>query len=140
MAISFKKGEFSDAEVSVDAEFLDGRANVGFGLAARFRVDGGSVSYYGLFIAGSGEYLLLKVVDGQEAVLKDWTTANLISPDGPNTIKLELVGSTLNAYINGELVTTTRDSDIRSGGYALLAGPGLAARYDNFMLRGVEAE
>ena len=83
---------------------------------------------------------LLKVVNGEEKILKDWTTANIINTAQPNRIKIECVGSTITAFINGKEVVSVRDSDIRSGGYALLAGPGIAGRYDNFELRGIAAE
>ena len=137
MALSFQNEQLNAMEVSCDIEFLDGVSYVGYGLAGRFTVKDGQPSYYGLFVCQSGEFMLLSVIDGKEAVLQDWTASPQLKPNQPNRIKLELAGSTLRAYINNELVTTLKDESITSGGYALLAGPGIAARFDNFSLRGL---
>ena len=138
MAISFQEHSLADMQLAVDVEYLDGVSYVGYGAAARFSYDTGSgaVSYYGLFISQSGEYLILKVKASAEHVLQDWTACSVLNPSQPNRIQLEAVGNTLNAYINGHLVATLRDGDVRDGGYALLAGPGTYARFDNLELKG----
>ena len=137
MAISYQDAQLADFELALDAEYLDGQSYVGYGLAARFSVVNGVVSYYGFFISQSGEFLLLKVLNGEEVVLKDWTASSLLAPAKPGRLKLEVEGTALRAYINGELVAAVQDSDLTGGGYALLVGPGCAARFDNLNLRGV---
>ena len=139
MAISFQEAALADCELSIAAEFLDGASYVGYGAAARFSVGDGGVSYYGLFISRSGELLLLKVVDGVETVLKDWTASTLINPSQANTVTLEIVGARLTAYVNGTAVASVQDADLKSGGYALLAGPGVKVRYDDLLVRGYPA-
>ncbi len=98
------------------------------------------MSYYGLFISRSGEFLLLKVVDGAETVLKDWTASTLINPSLANKITLEVVGKRLTAYVNGTAVASVQDTDLAGGGYALLAGPGVKVRYDDLLVRGYPAK
>ena len=80
MAISFQQADLADAELALNLEYLDGVSYVGYGVAARFGVTDGNVSYYGMFISQSGEFLLLKVLDGAEYVLQDWTASSLLSP------------------------------------------------------------
>ncbi len=136
MAISFQQNELASAQYSVESEFLDGLSDVGYGLAAHFRVNDGNASYYGLFISHSGEYLLLKVIGGEEKVLVDWMPCNLLKSNSPNIISLEVTSPAVKVFINSKLVTTVLDSSLRSGGYALLAGPGVAARFDNLVVNG----
>jgi len=138
MAISFQEAKLSDLEIMLDAEFLDGQAFVGFGLAARFQVVGGVANYYGLFISESGEFLLLKVDGGQEQILVDWTASPFIQANKSNRIGLDLRGDRIVAFINGAEVASVSDGSIRNGGYAMLAGPGTAARFDNLYIRGYE--
>ena len=140
MAISFQEGALADLEIGIDAEYLDGQSYVGYGVAGRFTVTDGSVSYYGLFVSQSGEFLLLKVLNGTEFVLQDWTASSLLSPSKPSRLKLELIGGTIRAFINNELVASVQDGDLTSGGYALLVGPGCSARFDNLLLRGITQE
>lgn len=136
MAIAFQQHDLAKAQYTVESEFLDGISEVGYGLAGHFQVNGGNASYYGLFISHSGEYLLLKVTEGEEKVLVDWAPCNLLKPNMPNIISLEIASPSIKVFINGKLVTTMLDSSLRSGGYALLAGPGVAARFDNLVVNG----
>ncbi len=140
MAISYQQDSFVDSELSCDVRFLGGETAVGFGLAGRFRVEDGAVSYYALFVSSSGEVLLLKVLRGEEIVLSDWQPCPALRQGEANRLSLELVGNTLRASVNGELAAEAEDSDISGGGYALLAGPGVAASYDDLLLRGVRAQ
>jgi hypothetical protein len=136
MALSFQQETLANVESACDVEFLDGVSYVGYGLAARFSAKDGVPTYYGLFVCQSGEFMLLRVIGGKETVLVQWTASLQLYPNQPNRIQLALSGATISAYINNELVTTVTDDAIASGGYALLAGPGVAARFDNFSLRG----
>lgn len=136
MALSFQQETLAAVEAACDVEFLDGVSYVGYGLAARFSAKDGVPTYYGLFVCQSGEYMLLRVLGGQETILTQWTASPQLNPNKPNRIKLTLAGTTISAYINNELVATVTDDAIPAGGYALLAGPGVSARFDNFSLRG----
>jgi hypothetical protein len=84
--------------------------------------------------------LLLKVLDGEETVLADWTPCAQLMGGGTARVTLELIGPVIRARVNGELAAEATDGDIASGGYALLAGPGVAASFDNLEIRGVRAE
>jgi hypothetical protein len=137
MALSFQQETLAALKTGCDVEFIDGVSYVGYGLAARFSAKDGSPSYYGLFVCQSGEFMLLRVIDGKETVLQQWTASAALKPNQPNRIELELAGSQIKAYINGELAASVQDDAIARGGYALLAGPGVAARFDNFSLRGI---
>jgi hypothetical protein len=138
MAISYQNAALSDCEASVSIEFLDGDSLIGFGLAGRFIVLDGQVSYYGLFISQSGEFLLLKALNGVEHVLVGWTAAAGFKPGAPNRIALDMRGNEITAWINGEVAAQVMDLSIAAGGYALLAGPGIAARFDDLLVRGYQ--
>jgi hypothetical protein len=125
--------------MSIDVQYRTGADAVGYGLAGRFSSSGG-VSYYAVFASASGEILLLKVLNGEETVLVDWTPCAELRHDGPARLSLELVGPVIRARVNGELAAEASDGDIASGGYALLAGPGVAASFDNLEIRGVRTE
>ncbi|MEZ5336740.1 MAG: hypothetical protein R3F46_00615 [bacterium] len=137
MAISYQQGSFSDARYGVDVEYLGGLDYVGYGIATRFSVRNGSVSYYGMFVSQSGEFLLLRVLDGQETVLHDWSTAPNLSRTLSNRIGMELIGGSIQCIINGEVVATINDDSLPSGGYALLCGPGTSTRFDNLTIKGI---
>ncbi|MBN2081588.1 hypothetical protein JW859_05190 [bacterium] len=138
MAVSFQDARLRDCELSIDIEFLDGQSYAGYGIATRLGVENGLVSYYGLFICQSGEFMLLKVKNGQEQVLADWQATNMILTGRPNRIKLDARGDMLIAYINDEQVLAIQDGDVTGGGYGLMAGPGVSVRYDNLTIRGFQ--
>jgi hypothetical protein len=140
MAISYQQGSFTDARFGVDVEYLSGLDYVGYGLATRFTVNNGSVSYYGLFVSQSGEILLLKVLDGKEIVLRDWSAVPNLSRTLSNRIGLELIGSSLQCLVNGEVVASVTDDSLQGGGYALLCGPGTATRFDNLTIKGFSSD
>lgn len=142
MAITFQQDNFTDMDLSVDAKHTSGADYVGYGIAARFTVGQDAagrtlISYYGLFISLSGEFMILKVVDGKETVLKDWGVSPLIELGQVNRVELRVDGSEITALINGREAAHVSDGEIASGGYALLAGPGIAAHFDDLALTGV---
>lgn len=135
MAISYQEDNLRDCAVAVEA-LGSGDPAAGFGLAARFLLNGGSISYYGLFLSEAGDFLLLKVLEGKEYVLRDWSPAPERSGTAAWRLALECRGREIRVLVNGRLCATLEDSDIASGGYALLGGPGASASFDNFSLRG----
>jgi hypothetical protein len=142
MAITFQQDSFADMDLSIDAKHTSGADYVGYGIAARFTVGQDAsgrtvISYYGLFISLSGEFMLLKVVDGKETVLKDWGVSPLIELGKVNRVELRIEGSEITALINGREAVHVSDGELSSGGYALLAGPGIAAHFDDLSLTGV---
>lgn len=137
MAISYQQGSFTDARYGIDVEYLGGLDYVGYGLATRFSVEGGNVSYYGMFVSQSGEFLLLKVLGGKEYVLQDWTAVPNLSRTLSNRIGMELLGSSIQCIVNGEVVASVTDESLHSGGYALLCGPGTSTRFDNLTIKGL---
>lgn len=136
MAISYQQDSFSDAHLQIDAAHIGGLDHVGFGIAGRFNYSGDNVSYYGLFVSASGEFMLLKVINGRESVLHNWVGSPLLNAGGTNRIGLQFSGDRITALVNGQEVASVQDADIPSGGFALLAGPGVAARFDNLQLSG----
>jgi hypothetical protein len=138
MAISYQDERLGEMRVDCTCDFLDGSNYVGYGCAIRFAVGSdGQVSYYGMFVSKAGECLLLKVAGGQEQVLADWKACSGYRPGQPNTLRLEAIGGSLRAYVNGVPAQSAREDSLGPGGYALLAGPGVKVRYTSLGLAGL---
>jgi len=94
----------TDSEFSIDVEFLEARPR-------RLRVARAErgqrrVSYYGLFICQNGEFMLLKVHDGNEHVLTTGAD-QLIRAGGPTASRSTWRRHALR-YINTELAARSR--------------------------------
>jgi len=137
MAISFQEERLHDVRLECAARYMSGANYVGYGLAARFTNTVRGISYYGFFVSQTGECLLLKVENGQELVLADWTLSPAFKTSSVNTLRLECSGGQVRAFVNGELALQARDNLLPAGGYALLAGPGVNVRFDDLTLSGI---
>jgi hypothetical protein len=137
VGISYQDERLDGVRLDAAVDYLDGPSYVGYGCAVRFRIDGGQVSYYAMFVTNAGECLLLKVQDGQESVLSNYKACPAYKPGQTNVLRLEAVGGKLRAYVNGELAQQADDSSLAPGGYALLAGAGVKVRYDKLELVGL---
>jgi hypothetical protein len=67
-------------------------------------------------------YNVSKIVAGTTTYLTGWMNSSYIGR-GWNTLRVRAVGTTLNFYINGNLVFTTIDSSLASGRVGLEFGP-----------------
>jgi hypothetical protein len=84
------------------------------GLVARY-VD--ARNYYYLSIRGSNQVQIRKVVNGVSTVL---SARSLAVPIGQvQGFRFEVVGNELHATVNGELVATAIDSDLKQGRYGI---------------------
>lgn len=71
---------------------------------------------YAFQYSNTGEFSVFEVDSAGNAVaLKTWTTHSAIVPNGWNTLKVVVSGSSLKFYINGTLVWNGTDSTLTSG-------------------------
>ena len=79
-----------------------------------------SGSGYG-FGVDESSFLIFKLVDGATTILEGWTnTPYLNPPEQWNTLGVNIVGTTLEFYINGNLVWSGSDSSLCEGRIGLL--------------------
>lgn len=72
-------------------------------------------SWYFFAYANTGRYLVARIVNGTETILKGWTTSSYITPYSWNWLAVSAVGSSLKFYINNQLVFETTDTNLTSG-------------------------
>jgi hypothetical protein len=129
--------EFDDARVEVDAGKLAGPDENRIGLICRS--DGashyffiiGSDGYYGLGIFTSGKAGLL----GQASMQ---TSEAIVTGTAVNHLRLDCIGDSLAAYVNGVQVAQVQDQTLSHGEVGILAGtfdePGADIVFDNFVV------
>jgi hypothetical protein len=112
----------SNVDLSFDAVVAEGTpANTSFGAACR-RVDGDN--RYMFDISADGQYYLGKRVLGKSEKIVAWTTSNAIKTGAGdvNHVRVICSGSTLELYVNDQLLISTQDESLTAGGFALQAG------------------
>jgi hypothetical protein len=101
------------AKIKVDTWNSIGRA----GVITRY-TDGDN--YYGMYYRGDGNLYIVKRVNGTQSTLIS-TPVTAPSTGVYHTYELQVSGTTLNAYLDGDLIITTTDSSLSSGYAALYA-------------------
>jgi hypothetical protein len=110
------------------SSFAAGTGSRWFGLLARY-VD--ERNYYYVTVRSDNTISLRKLVNGAIQVLD--TAPLTVSAGTAYTLRLEAIGSSLRAYVNGTLVLEASDSSYASGRYGF-ATYRTAARYDDLIV------
>lgn len=119
--ISFANDQFAEATITTVA------SNAFIGVAVRCSTGSGG-SYYGFYADNSTRYLV-RVVNGAYTSLATLGTGFANN----DVVRLEVTGSTLSAYINGVLWTSTTDTNLTSGSPGLTSwANNTSARLDDF--------
>lgn len=114
-----------DQVVQTTARAVDfGGTNVWFGLMARYVDDR---NYYYITMRNNGTLSLRKLVNDNVAVLA--TASRNVAPNTWYSLRLEAIGSSLRAYVNGELYLQATDTSFPTGRYGLVTYK-TAADYD----------
>lgn len=122
--------QYADTRLETDVSMLAGPLSNRYGLLCRF-ADGGN--FYVFFISSDGYYALGKVTNGSISLLGQDMMAyssTIQQGNAPNHLRLDCVGDTLTAVVNGQVIATARDGDFTLGNAGLIAG--------SFELGGVE--
>jgi len=99
----------------------------GIGLAARYTDDNNNYRFF--YSGGSGAWKLTKTVSGTGTVL-DIGSSKSIGTGTDYTVKLEVDGTSIKGYVNGNLECEATDSSFTSGKIAL-QNFNTVTRYDN---------
>ncbi len=127
--------DFSDVRLEVDEGKLGGPDENRIGLICRAIGE----SYYFFIIGSDGYYALGLFKDHQATLLGQsamQSSAEIRTGTAVNHLRLDCVGSQLDAYVNGAQVAQAQDSTLQHGDVGLLAGtfnqPGVDVIFDNF--------
>ena len=114
MAATYGAANFSDMAVQVDC-WRDGNSGNSCGLFLRASPDcGDDGTGYEFFISVNGSFSVWRSVRGTTTALQGWTSSGAITA-GTNTLLACAQGESLSFYINGKLVWSGKDSEIKSG-------------------------
>ncbi len=132
--------DFSDVQIEVDSTKVGGPDDNDFGVICRYEELGNDqYNYYFFLISSDGYYGIGKVLgDSQELIGTDVlvTSEHINQGMAANHIRADCVGSTLTLYVNGQMLTSQRDTNLTSGDVGLLASTygtaGTDIHFDNF--------
>ena len=127
---------FQDAQVEADATRLAGPVQNMFGLVCR---SSNPDNFTFFVISSDGYYALGKVKNGKTALLgQEMMAQNSAVPlgDGPVHLRFNCSGEMLTGYVNGQVIATSKDTDLAPGKVGLVAGSldtaGVEVGFDNF--------
>lgn len=130
--------DLTDTIIEVDATKTTGPDDNDFGVICRYQ---GLENFYYFIISSDGFYGIFKIKDGlHEVIQMDLMEYSSVINQGNNTnhIRADCIGDHLSLYVNGQLLTQSRDSDFSSGDVGLIAGtfdtPGTDILFDNFVV------
>lgn len=134
--------DFDDFFVSVNATPVEFSAPFAYGLV--FRSNTADQQLYSFEIDSDGFFVVNLLQDGEWQTLVEYTEMAAIDPEGPNTLAVEAVGSTLTFFINGEEATSIEDDTLASGSVGVAfelyeAGDNATVDFDNLVVQAVES-
>ena len=128
---AWQQKSFDDFIYEVEAEWLDGDPDAGFGVLFRLTDD---ENYYLFDITRSGFFKVDKKVDGTYYDVTKWEPSDVIEAEGINYLRIEAVGKTLSFYINNNKVKEVYDDSFLEGEFGLFAAMNVHAAFDNISI------
>lgn len=126
-ADTFDNDQWAEADVTLGGTSSEGAVYVRL-------ATGGAFTGYGFIwdTAASGTYRIVEVTAGSEANIGSTSTG--VGTTGTKTLRLEVVGTALTAYVDGVEVLTTTDATITAGepGIGMYRSSGATATLDDF--------
>jgi hypothetical protein len=103
-------------------------------------------NYYGMYATSDGSYAILRVTNGNEEKLVDWTSFQdgvfQSGKGGKNHLRGVCEGDRIALYVNGHLTAEVHDSTFTHGDAGILVGSwdsgSAEAEFDNFALYSTE--
>ncbi len=138
LAMYYANVAIGSADYSVQAVLTAGTAGAGITLQVAGRMDPTNATCY-TFRHRNGLWQLAKTVNGTATAFTP-SYAETLNAGDVRTMKLEMIGTTLNGYVDGTLRCTATDSEITPTGYAGLRFDGVTAGdggVDDFLVDGV---
>jgi hypothetical protein len=129
---------YRDVKVEVDVTRLAGPDSNRFGVVCRYH---SPTDFYFFIVSSDGYYAIGKVNNGAITLLNQDMmaySAAIVSGDGPNHLRFDCNGQTLNGYVNGQAVADAKDAAFSNGDTGLIAGAfdqaGVVVDFDNFVV------
>ncbi|MDY6951204.1 MAG: PKD domain-containing protein [Thermodesulfobacteriota bacterium] len=130
-ALLYSPYYFPDGIITVDVKPIENRHAGGIkGIVGRFNGRHDTIEFG--FLEWDSDILRLKDYSSERVEISVPSALNEWS-----TLSLEMIGGTINGYLNGELVLSLYDVPIRSGYSGMLTRTG-KARFDNFTVEVIE--
>lgn len=130
--------EFQDTRVEVDATRMEGPLQNRYGLICGFQ---GPRNFTFFIISSDGYYAIGGVRNGERRLIGQAMMAHsaaIVPGNGTNHLRLDCVGRTLTAYVNGQPVAATQQDQSVEGDVGLLAGtfatPGVDVAFHHFVV------
>ena len=110
---------YTDVSLEVDIMLLSGDADAYAGLLCRSTEDG----YFYADISPAGDFTIGQLVGEDVTVLSEWAASNAIDtePGATNRLRLDCIGDTMTAYVNGEMLDSVT-VEVIAGGFGFEAG------------------
>lgn len=124
-------GNFSDANITVQAKQVAGSLRYGYGIVFRRTSTG---NWYKFDIDGNSQWAFFKSVKGTETAIVDFAPSPAINGglNTVNTLKVQAKGSHFEFFVNGTDVGGADDTTFTSGLSGLAAGGPIEVAYTNF--------
>lgn len=125
-------GALTDFILEADARLVSGPKDGRYGLIFRFQ---NSANFYHFLISGNGYYLIGTKTNDEWTKLRNWTSSEFIK-EGYSTNHLKVIckGSQIQAYVNGNNLTTVTDEAFVTGRVGVIADtiePNAHVAFDN---------
>jgi hypothetical protein len=129
-----------DISIEVDATLVQEEAERQVGIYCRLQENGDRYEFY---LSNAGSVILGKVVDEVYSPLTNWIDIPAVYQSGINHLQTVCVGSSLQFYVNEQLVAAVEDESFAQGFVALAAGAydvfPYSAHFDNVMITSADA-
>jgi hypothetical protein len=113
--------DFEDFSLEVSGGVVEGPQDGIYGVLFRYA---DWDNFYEFDVTGDGYFLLGKFVDGEYVTLVDWTESPAIQQgQSLNRLRVDVRGTTIDCYVNGELLASVEDSEFPRGLIGLSTGP-----------------
>jgi hypothetical protein len=129
---------FQDTRVEVDANRVDGPVQNRFGIICGFQ---NARNFTFFIISSDGYYAIGAVRNGERRLIGQDMMAYspaIASGTGTNHLRLDCIGRTLTAYVNGQAVAATQGDQPVAGDVGLLVGtfatPGVDVAFHHFVV------
>lgn len=130
---------FTDVTIDVDATKVAGPDDNDFGVICRYQ---DVENFYFFVISSDGFYGIVKVVEGEQAIIgqENMEFSDVINlGNTSNRIHAECIGENLALHVNDQMLLEVSDTQFTSGDVGLIAGTfdntGTDIHFDNFVVK-----
>jgi hypothetical protein len=128
--------QFRNFLYEAEAEWLDGRTNIGYGLA--FRASDLENTYV-FSITKNKYYSLGMLKKGKFVFISNWEESDLIK-DKKNHLAVACINNCITAYINDNTVTTICDSTFGKGYFGFFSSANIHSCYNKVKISEIEED